>query len=196
MYFSPGDVVLRREVLHGRVWSVLPSLVVRDEPGLLVLFTAPGTPFGYPPHPYPHKWQLQGSTHWRGNGRLQLHRPRDAYSVDLFWKGEDRVFNGWYLNLQDPYRRTPFGIDTLDHELDYSVSPDGTWREHDRDEFEAQVAEGKYTAEQGEAIRRQGAEIEAMLTAGTQWWDPSWADWTPDPSWSAPALPRDWAAAR
>ncbi|MBP2334089.1 hypothetical protein JOF41_000267 [Saccharothrix coeruleofusca] len=191
-YFSPGDVVLRREVLHGRPWSVMPLRVVEDGPDLLVTFSVPGTVLGFPPHHRPHGWQLKGNTVWRGHGRLQLHRPDLAYSVDLFWHGPQRRFAGWYLNLQDPFRRTPEGFDTLDHELDYEVAPDGTWQELDREDFERQVVEGKYSAEQAESIRATGREIVAMLTAGTTWWDPAWARWEPDPDWPVPVLPEGW----
>ncbi|HEV7908332.1 MAG TPA: DUF402 domain-containing protein [Pseudonocardiaceae bacterium] len=190
--FSPGDVALRREVLHEKPWSVTPTRVVLDEPGLLVVFVVPGTRFGFPEHHWPHGWQSRGSTYWRGHGKLQMHRPDDAYSVDLYWHGDERRFGGWYLNLQDPYRRTDLGFDTLDHELDYWVPADGDWEERDREDFEAQVAQGKYSPDLAEAIRWQGEEIEAMLRSGTTWWDPAWANWRPDPDWPVPVLPEGW----
>lgn len=56
-----------------------------------------------------------------------LHRPGDAYSVDLFWNGPHREFSGWYINLQDPIRRHERGFDTLDHELDYWLPSRGSW---------------------------------------------------------------------
>ncbi|MEV0677998.1 DUF402 domain-containing protein [Actinosynnema sp. NPDC050436] len=192
-FFAPGDVALRREVLHGRPWAVTPTRVVADGPELLAVFTVPGTRFGFPPHPVPHGWQALGREQWHGHGKLQLHRPGDAYSVDLYWQGDDRRFAGWYLNLQDPFRRTPLGFDTLDHELDYWVPVDGHWIDRDREEFEHQVADGKYTAEQGDAIRRTGKEVEAMLDGGTTWWDPAWSAFTPDPGWPVPTLPAGWA---
>ncbi|WP_158846335.1 DUF402 domain-containing protein [Saccharothrix deserti] len=191
-HFRPGDVALRREVLHGKPWAVTPTRVVLDEPDLLLVFTAPDVAFGFPPHHWPHHWQTLGRTHWRGTGKLQMHRPGDAYSVDLYWHGEERRFAGWYLNLQDPFRRTPLGFDTLDHALDFWVPVEGDWEELDRDEFEQQVAEGKYTAEQAESINATGKEIEAMLTAGTTWWDPAWGKWEPDPDLPVPVLPDGW----
>ncbi|ATE52799.1 MULTISPECIES: DUF402 domain-containing protein [Actinosynnema] len=191
--FQPGDVALRREVLWGRPWAVTPTRVVVDEPDLLVLFTVPGTRFGFPEHPWQHGWQQAGSTHWRGNGKLQVHRPGDAYSVDVYWEGPDRQFKGWYLNLQDPFRRTPLGIDTLDHELDYWLPAEGGWVDRDRVEFEEQVVAGKYTAGQAESIRAVGRSIEAMVEAGATWWDPDWAKWEPDPDWPVPVLPDGWA---
>jgi hypothetical protein len=185
--------VLRREVLHGEPWAVTPTRVVVDEPDLLAVFIAPGTEFGFPEHHWPHEWQLKGNTRWRGHGKLMMHRPGDAYSVDLFWKGEERCFAGWYLNLQDPFRRTPQGFDTLDHDLDYWLPAVGDWVEKDREVFERQVGLGKFTSEQAESIREQGRRIRALLTAGDTWWDQAWARWQPDPSWTAAELPEGWA---
>lgn len=192
-HWRTGQVVLRREVLHGKPWAVTPTRVVVDEPGLLAVFTVPGTRFGFPAHHWPHEWNLSGNHVWRGHGKLMMHRPGDAYSVDLFWQGEDRRFAGWYINLQDPFRRCAQGFDTLDHELDFRVAPDGSWTEKDRDLFELQVRQGKYTAEQAVAIQAQGARITRMLSSGDTWWDPSWAHWTPDPTWDVPPLPDGWA---
>jgi hypothetical protein len=191
-YFEPGDVALRREVLHGKPWSVIPTRVVLDEPGLLVVFVVPNTVFGFPEHEWPHGWRRDGATYWRGHGKLQMHRPDEAYSVDLFWQGPERRFQGWYLNLQDPYRRTDLGFDTLDHELDYWVPAEGGWEDRDREEFEQQAAQGKYSADLAEGVRRQGKEIETMLTSGSTWWDQDWANWQPDPDWPVPTLPPGW----
>jgi len=190
--FEPGDVALRREVLHGKPWSVIPTRVVLDEPGLLAVFVVPGTVFGFPEHEWPHSWRRDGATSWRGHGKLQLHRPDEAYSVDLFWQGPERRFAGWYLNLQDPFRRTELGFDTLDHELDYWLSAEGNWEDRDRVEFEEQAARGKYSPDLADRVRRQGKEIEAMLTSGSTWWDQDWANWQPDPDWPVPVLPTGW----
>ncbi|NUT98846.1 MAG: DUF402 domain-containing protein, partial [Saccharothrix sp.] len=68
-FFAPGDTVLRREVLHGKPWSVMPTRVVEDGPDLLAVFVVPGTVFGYPGHHYGHPWLAKGNTHWRGHGK-------------------------------------------------------------------------------------------------------------------------------
>ncbi|SDP56138.1 DUF402 domain-containing protein [Lentzea jiangxiensis] len=181
--FAPGEVVVRREVLHGKVWSEMPTRVVVDEPGLFAVFVEPGTKLTYPSHHHPHPWDKPDRGFWRGHGKLMLHRPQDAYSVDLFWKGADRVFGNYYLNLQAPYRRVEDGFETLDHALDYTVAPDGTWQQRDLDEFEEQVASGKYSAQEAEEIRAEAVKIEKMLVSGEVWWDPAWADWRPEAVW-------------
>jgi Protein of unknown function (DUF402) len=194
--FAAGDVVVRREVLLGEAWFAFATICVADTDDGLVLYLPPGTEFGFPDKgTFPagrHPW-LGQHIHWRGHGKLMLHRPGEAHSVDVFWSGEDRTFSGWYFNIQDPYRRTAQGIDTLDHELDiwWPASTDRyQWK--DVEKFEERVLEGRYPGFDDE-IRAEGKRIAADLDAGRRWWDESWSDWRPDPSWAIPALPADWA---
>jgi len=85
--------------------------------------------------------------------------------------------------VQAPYRRVEDGFETLDHALDYTLDPDGTWAQRDLDEFEEQVASGKYSAREAEEIRAEGLKIEKMLASGEIWWDTAWADWRPPLDW-------------
>src|SRR5690606_5523543 len=103
-----------------------------------------------------------------------------------------RTFAGWYFNLQDPFRRTQLGIDTLDHELDlWWAAGEDSYEWKDVEKFRERVAEGRYPG-QSDAIRAEGERIAALLDAGQQWWDDSWASWQPDPAWPAPDLPHGW----
>ncbi|WP_233564865.1 ribonuclease FAU-1 family protein [Micromonospora musae] len=194
--FAPGDVVVRREVLLGEVWFAVPTICVEDSPELLALYLPSGAAFGFPESGvFPagrHPWQLAGHQAWSGHGKLMLHHPGEAHSVDLFWSGPERAFTGWYFNLQDPLRRTPIGVDTLDHELDLWWGADAeryVWK--DVELFAQRLVEGRYPG-MAEAIRAEGDRIAALLDAGQRWWDESWAAWTPDPSWLVPRLPDGW----
>ena len=192
-----GECVVRREFLHGHAWIGFTTYVVCDQPDLLAVYLPSGSELAFPDWPFDqweHPWRTAGHTHWSGHGKLMLHRPGDAYSVDLFWRGEQREFTGWYVNLQDPVRRHDGGFDTLDHELDYLVAPDGTWIEKDGELFEQRVRERRYDAVVAASVRSVGASVREMLTRGEQWWDPSWAQWHPPESWSATTLPAGWDA--
>jgi hypothetical protein len=194
--FTVGETVVRREVLLGEVWFACPTICVEDSPDLLALYWPTGTPFGYPATgAFPagrHPWQLAGHERWSGHGKLSLQRPGEAHSVDLFWVGPQRRFAGWYFNLQDPFRRTPIGVDTLDHELDLWW-PAGTdryvWK--DVELFEQRLVEGRYPG-MADAIRAEGQRIAELLDAGQRWWDEKWAHWSPDPAWPVPVLPSNW----
>jgi hypothetical protein len=181
--WSEGEVILRREVLNdGRCWAQFPVVVVRDEPGLLATYIPEGTPFGFPDGDWPidggrHPWA--GRERWTGHGALMLQRPHEAHAVWAFWHGPERAFHGWYLNLQEPFRRTAEGYDTQDHELDIWLPAEGTWVLKDDELLDIRVHEGRFTQDQARAIRREAARITAELDAGRHWWDDAWAAWRP-----------------
>ena len=174
--------MLRREVRNdGWVWLQVPVVVVRDDAELLVTYLAAGTPFTFPPGREVHPWAGRGS--WEGHGVLMLQRPGDAYAIWVFWFGDEREFRGWYVNFQEPFRRTAEGYDTQDLELDIWVPVDGPWEWKDDELLTQRVREGRFTAEQATWIRAEGARVGALLDAGERWWDDAWASWRPDEGW-------------
>lgn len=177
--WAAGEVVVRREVRNdGWAWLEVPVLVVRDDADLLVTYMAEGAPFTFPPGPERHPWSDRGA--WQGHGVLMLHRPRDAHAVWVFWHGPERAFHGWYLNLQEPFRRTAEGYDTQDLELDIWIPAGGAWQLKDDELLDVRVREGRFTQDQARATRREAARITAELDAGRQWWDDAWSTWRPD----------------
>ena len=174
--------MLRREVRNdGWVWLQVPVVVVRDDTELLATYLAAGTPFTFPPGPEVHPWAGRGS--WEGHGVLMLQRPGDAYAIWVFWFGDEREFRGWYVNFQEPFRRTAEGYDTQDLELDIWVPVDGPWEWKDDELLTQRVREGRFTARQAMWIRAEGARVGALLDAGERWWDDAWASWRPDEGW-------------
>ncbi len=196
--WQPGDQIVRREVWHGRAWSALPMYVVRDSIELLALYMPVGTPIGFGGGPWPtangrHGWDDGPDTVWLDHDVLQLHRPGDPYSAWILSPGADREDLGWYLNLQRPFRRTPIGIDTLDHELDVVINEEGDWRYKDVEELHASVELGRFTSAEVADIEALGDRLTTIIEAGVQWWDDRWKNWSPQPEWSAPlSLPADW----
>jgi hypothetical protein len=191
--WEPGDAVVRREVWRSRPWSAWAITVVCDEPGLLGLYLAEGTRFVFPDGDWPggrHPWHGRGA--WRGHGVLHLQRPGEAHAVVAFWNGPARSFAGWYVNFQDPSRRTAVGIDTFDHELDIWIPAGGAWRWKDRDLLHASVETGRFTRDEVAAIEAEGERVAAELDAGRRWWSDEWRAWKPDPAWPVPELPENW----
>jgi Protein of unknown function (DUF402) len=190
--------VLRREVLNdGRSWAEVPVIVVRDEPDLLAAYIATGAPFRFPPGSWPspnglHPWA--GKKHWHGHGVLTLQRPEEAHAVWVFWEGQRREFRGWYVNVQEPFRRSRHGFDTQDLELDIWIPVDGQWQWKDDELLDQRVREGRLTAGQAAAARAEGRRVAAELDAGRRWWDGAWAGWQPDPAWPAPDFSPNWTA--
>ena len=195
--WTEGQVVIRREVLNdGRAWLEVPVIVVHDGDELLATFIAQGAPFRFPPGPWPtahgrHPWH--GKRRWHGHGVLMLQQPGEAHAVWLFWRGAQRSFAGWYVNIQEPFRRTPVGCDTQgyetqDLELDIWIPLDRPWEWKDEELLERRVDEGRFTGEQVAKIRAEGERIAHELDAGRRWWDEAWADWQPDPAWPTPSF--------
>lgn len=194
-----GQAVVRREVLARGPWLGTMVFVVRDEPDQLVTYLPEGAPFGFPPGPWPtrdglHPWHAQSC--WQGHGTLMIQRPGEAHAVWHFWSGPQRRFAGWYLNLQEPFVRTPIGYDTQDLELDIWVRPDGNWNFKDLELLPQRVAEGRWTEEEVAAIRANGDRLARRLDLGERWWDENWKDWAPDPDWVVPSLPTGWETVR
>ena len=192
MAWRYGEVIVHREIWRGTPWLASPIVVVKDTAALLVTYLPEETPFAFPPSAdaRPHPWA--GKKAWDGHGVLALRRPGEAYSVWHFWDGPARRFTGWYVNIEEPFRRTAVGIDTQDLELDVWIPVDGEWRFKDDERLEQRVEEGRYTQEQVDATRAVGEAIGAMLDKGEPWWGDRWTGFEPDPAWRAPSFPPGW----
>jgi hypothetical protein len=190
-----GDVIVHREVWRGVPWCASPVVVVEDTPAQLVTYLPEETPFAFPPSADGRSHPWSGKRAWDGHGVLMLRRPGEAYSVWHFWDGPERTFAGWYLNLEEPARRTSAGYDTQDLELDVWIPLGEPWRFKDAERLDDRVREGRYTVEQVAAIRALGDEVGAMLDRGERWWDDRWASFEPDPRWRAPSFPPRWEEA-
>jgi hypothetical protein len=192
---QPGDAIVRREVWRGEPKVGWAGIVVADTPELLALYMPEGSPLGFADDFFdaPHPWSSRNR--WEGHGVLQLQRPGEMHAVWVFRHGPEREFRGWYVNLQEPFRRTLLGFDTQDLELDLVVHSDGGWRYKDDEKLEDWIERGRWTAREVAAIRREGSRIAADLDAGRRWWSDDWATWEPDPAWELPALPQGWDAA-
>jgi hypothetical protein len=188
---GPGDVVVLRTVWRGRPWVAIAALVVRDQPDLIALYVPEGAPFDFAPvAPIPHPWE--GRESWQGHGVLMFHRPGDPYAVWVFWEGPQRAFSCWYVNFQTPLTRSRLGFDTLDHELDLCSADGKTWHWKDDELLDQRVGEGLFTAQEAAAIRAEAARVRTGLEVDGMWWDPGWAEWSPNAAWPRPTLPPGW----
>jgi hypothetical protein len=192
-YRRPGEPIVRRDVWRGRPVVGWGGIVVADTDDLLVLYMPAGGPLRFPPEDFfggPHPWS--GRDSWSGHGVLQLQRPGEMHAVWVFWEGASRDLAGWYVNIQEPFRRTSIGFDTQDLELDIVIEPDGSWRWKDDEHMEAWIERGRWTPEEVAEIRGEGARVAAELEAGRRWWSEDWASWEPDPAWPIPEILDGW----
>jgi hypothetical protein len=194
--FEPGEAVALREIWHGRVWGARPATVVGEQPHQTMLFIPAGI-----------RWMAP----FRDGRRLKIQQedfelvelrydeahvlsfswPSTRYAVLLCFRPDWSTWN-WYVNLEDPLRRTPVGFDTLDHELDVIVGFDGSWSWKDEDELEEAIRRGVIAEDEEPGLRADGERALRRILDREPPFDRDWSDWRPDPSWPVPVLPEGW----
>ncbi|HEX6030902.1 MAG TPA: DUF402 domain-containing protein [Tepidiformaceae bacterium] len=200
--FEPGEPILLRGPFiddAGRqppvICDVRPVVVVEDSDDLVSLFLPAGTPTKMsrpldPRAPRPWmagNWELVEST-WDRWNTLHLIVPGAWHSTWVMWTAA-WDFLGWYANLQEPLRRTPFGFDSRDLQLDILVGPDRRWRWKDEDDLRRSVETGLFTPALESRIRQEAAAVIEAIESGAPPFTADCAAWRPDPGWPAPTLP-------
>jgi hypothetical protein len=188
-----------REVYRGRVWAARPATLVRDTNDLVAAYRAPGMRWKRPVRADTGErmrmpattWKLEDAV-WTPARMLHLMDPGAAHAIHLWWLTPDWQFGGWYVNLQEPIRRTLLGFDSMDHLLDIVIEPDLSWRWKDEDEITEVVAIGTVTRAWADEVRREGERVIARLEARRPPFCDGWESWQPDPAWPIPVLPGGW----
>jgi hypothetical protein len=199
-------VIAIQEVWRGRLWAARPARVVQDDGELLVLWCPGGTPWKVAATP-PHRTSPDGRTAWYADlltggdwvltdaiwrtPTLWLVRESDWYAVWVAVLGSADGWQ-WYVNLQEPFVRTPSGIRATDLMLDVVVDPDRSWRLKDEADFEALLSHGLVDAQTAAAVRLDAERSIERIEQGDWPFDGSWLDWRPDPAWPLPELPEGW----
>ncbi len=191
--FRPGEPITLRELWRGRVWAARALTMVRDGDDAQMFHLPSGAPALAPSRadrllrePV-EEWELVERA-WDHGPVLSFAWPDVAHAVLLLTR-RDGTPRCWYVQLQDPLRRTRIGFDTVDHVLDAIVELDGGWRWKDEGALEAAVARGDFTADQALAFRAEGERGVARIVEREPPFDRDWWSWRPDPSWPAPTLP-------
>jgi len=195
---SSPDQCLFRFVWPRKVFSAIPTTVVERTSSRVVLWIARETPVRRPrgmrlpiAELAEQRWRPE-EARWYG-GRLMIAEAGASHSVYVTW-GKDGELVGWYVNLEEPWRESPFGFDTTDHLLDVWIDPDRSWRWKDEDELAEAVETGLFTPAKADAIRAEGERAIERIEAWSTPFDEGWETWRPDPDWPLPELPNDWDA--
>jgi hypothetical protein len=173
--------------------------VVQDDPDLIALYWPAGTPQKVPQERLTPRQLLSTEQvdlvdrRWTDTDVLMLATPGAAHAVYAMWERGHASFRCWYIDLQDPLRRTTIGFNTRDHLLDIVVTPDRSeWRWKDEDELQEAVAIGVFSPQEARAIRAEGERVIRLLQAGASPFCDGWESWSPPGEWGIPVLPMDW----
>jgi hypothetical protein len=197
-HWDPGDPVVLRGVGFGHLWWAMPATVVQDSPGLVALYWRVGTHWkDTGRHPSGKEILTAGHVElkdmvWDRTDVLLLKDPAEAHSIWLMWETSHQL-DCWYVNLETPFRRTRFGFDAMDHELDIVIQADRSgWYWKDEQPFEAMVAAGVFSAQEARGIRGEGDRVIQKLQSNQSPFCDGWEKWSPPADWTIPHLPPGW----
>jgi hypothetical protein len=207
--FTVGQLILHRNVRHGRIGWVRPATVVLDDERGLLLWLARDTVVanevaadgrGMRAMPF-SEWIGAGYRmhigSWQGPPVLKFMPAGADHSV--WWFRDDAgAFTGWYVNLEQHGVRwddgAVAGVDIIDQDLDVVVAPDRSWQWKDEGEFTERLAfPDHYWVPDEAAVRAEGERVIKQVEAGAFPFDGTWVDFVPDPAWPVPTtLPEGW----
>jgi hypothetical protein len=210
--WAPGVTVVLQEVWRGRLWSARPVTVAHDDGALVALWCPRGTRWKTATTPPTRRraatraarfvasltlrdWVL-GDFTWDVD-TLCLVREGDWHAVRVAWRANPdaaarREHWGWYVNLQEPVRRTARGLQTMDLMLDVVVDRNRQWRWKDEDELEALVTRKLLDPTVAQRVREEALRVVDRVECHEPPFGDAWPAWRPDPSWTPPVLPDGW----
>lgn len=174
--------------------------VVEDSGAVTSLWLAAGTPTklavplveGTPPPWLAGDWRLVDAV-WDQWNTLLLMVPGQWRATWVQWSPEWE-FLGWYVNMEEPLRRTLLGFDSRDLWLDILVSPGRHWRWKDNDHLDRAVRLGMTSGAVAKRARAEGEAAIADIESGRWPFTEEVRDWRPDPAWPIPThthIPED-----
>lgn len=204
--WKPGTSILYQEVWGEALLAARPITVVSDDAGLLVLYSHPrailrSAAIGSARRRMTLEQRIAAMMS-KENRAYEQRTASDSHvlvlaaevrwsAVWLFWTADWKHVR-WYVNLQQPLRRTQRGVQVRDCALDLVVDPNRSWRWKDRDEFEALRTAGFFSEEIAKQVM---AEAERMIGVIERWESPfsdGWERWRADSNLRLPTLGSDW----
>jgi hypothetical protein len=199
--WPPGSTVVVRQHRHARFRAVTPMVLVEDQPSRTLLYVPRGTRFLAPADRSGRVTRSicdeVGTTpdHWRDHAALHIVPGGAAFAVMVRWRQSFEDFAGFYVNVQEPLRQTDIGFDSMDQTLDVLIAPDRSQvLVKDEDELHDAARRGFFSAAEVAEIRAAAHTATEMVLDRLPPFDEPWHRWRPDPTWSAPQLPDDWAS--
>jgi hypothetical protein len=197
-HWKAGDVIVLRGVWHHKIRFAGAVIIVQDTSQLIAMYWQAGTPNRIPAKRPAPRDLLSNEldiipSQWTDTDVLMLVTPCASHAIYVMWETGQKKLRCWYVDLQEPLRRTSLGFDTMDQLLDVVIYPDqSAWQWKDEDEFEEAIAIGVYSAEEAQAIRAEGEKVIRQFLAGQSPFCDGWENWSPPAEWDIPDMPEGW----
>lgn len=200
-YRNPGEIVsLRYITTDGRIEMGWPCRVVVDNEDLLALYIAANSTYKAGPKRSAleklsmPRWSVPPNQYIWSSDTLRLMFPGRNYSIWLFWDGvgEKRSIAKYYINFEEPFRRTPIGFDTQDHTLDIEMKPTFEWNFRDTEQLNEHLVHGFYSQELVSLILKEAHNAVHSYIPENRRLILEWSKWTPPINWDVPNLPENW----
>lgn len=200
-----GTPVLWRSVPDGAVSYVYAGNLVACDEQVIAIFQPVGAPTrkrtgrrGGPRNSMiPGGWDggyAEGT--WSGMPNVRLHVRGLPMAVIRRWDTGAGNFRGWYVNLEMPWQRSPFGFDSRDLILDVTATDDlSSFSFKDDEQLSWVTEQGGLTEADAAWIREQGRQAAARVARRQFPFDADWSRFAPDPAWRLPEMPAHWSAA-
>ena len=93
------------------------------------------------------------------------------------WAAGTRDFLCWYVDFRVPFVRNGPFLDTRDLQLDVVVTPDGSWRMKDEDDYATAINAGYISAAERTEVERAKDAVISFVEAKRFPFDGSYCDW-------------------
>lgn len=184
------DIIVKRSIHRGRIWSAHPQLLLADDADELVTLSIPGTDCRVPRGVRDMSavresfvsgaWDLVPSTWTRFIGVCRT-RPGRYYNVTHLFEPSSGEFLCWYVSIERPITRHHDGllVDTADLWLDLIVLPDGKPFWKDTDHWSWAAEQCLYPAAEITRVDELRSELLDRAAEGTGPFDGTWTEWAP-----------------
>lgn len=201
------DIVVKRSIHHGRIWSAHPQLILNDTDDELTTLGVPGTVCHVPSNKHEMsavrqsfqsgEWELEQRT-WRQFIAVVRNRPGRYFNVMHLFEPTTGEFLSWCVNFERPIVRHDDGlvVDTLSMWLDLIVLPDGKTFWKDTDHWNWAADNGLFSKAEVNRVEQLREELLDHAANGSGPFDGTWTEWAPidlDPLhlpdyWDRPAM--------
>jgi hypothetical protein len=201
------EVVIRRDVMDGRIWSAQPHHVISRDGGIVWAGVAPGTPMVAPTRwcdwvrgtgerqsaldaLLRREWRME-VWEWRWTTLVRRFAAESWWTATAVFSADDGAFQHWYVDVHRPLTVRGALADTFDLLLDAVIPPDGELRWKDEDELEQAVQTGLFTPADVRGVKEARADLLDLVAHGELF-----GTEPPDPAAVRPVseLPAGWDA--